>query len=312
MTRMRQPADTMRDQNGTKQGHSILAGRQEGGIAVLTRLPGAIARALLVVVLVVLPSAMLSTTSPDTVMIVTLIAICAAFFTLVEYTTECPSIIEFRSAPPFNRLRFVTLLVTVLALSFCMGDQTATSSFGKVFLIAGERLGASMDFPFSPVRLLVLMMPQNTDPAVLDNIRVAGGLSYIISLLSLSIFIILLRMKRWPKRYGTFNVWVNLPRFDPTAGGDVVARLNKDSSVNLMLGFLLPFLIPAVIKVVVLFGGSINLSDPQTLIWTVTAWAFLPASLLMRGVALSRVAQLIYKERKRAYLRAVEDGLLPA
>jgi len=155
------------------------------------------------------------------------------------------------------------------------------------------------------------MMPQGTSPELLDNLRVAGGLSYIISLLSITVFISLLRMKRWPKRYGTFNVWVNLPRFDPTAGGDVVARLNKDSSVNLVLGFLLPFLMPAFIKIVVALGGNIDLSDPQTLVWVVSIWAFLPASLLMRGVALSRVAQLIYKERKRAYMQAVEDGLLP-
>jgi hypothetical protein len=169
-----------------------------------------------------------------------------------------------------------------------------------------------MDFPFSPVRLLVMMMPNETSPDLIKSLRVAGGLSYMISLISIAVFIVMLRLKRWPKRYGTFNVYVNLPRFDPTAGGDVVARLNRDSTVNLVLGVLLPFLMPAFIKIMVIFGGSINLSDPQTLIWTVTAWAFLPASLVMRGVALSRVAQLIYKERKIAYMRAVEDGLLPA
>lgn len=312
MTRMRQAAHNVQHHNGTKQGQSTFAGREEGGFAVFNRLPGAIARALLVVVLVILPSAILSTTTSDTVMIVTLMAVCASFFTLVEYSTESPSIIEFRSAPPFNRVRFVALLLTVTTLSLCANEQANMSTAARFFQVIGERLGSAMDFPFSPVRLLVMMMPNETSPELIKDLRVAGGLSYMISLLSIAVFIVMLRLKRWPKRYGTFNVYVNLPRFDPTAGGDVVARLNRDSSVNLVLGFLLPFLMPAFIKVMVMFGGSINLSDPQTLIWTVTAWAFLPSSLVMRGVALNRVAQLIYKERKRAYQRAVEDGLLPA
>ncbi len=297
---------------GTKQGQSTSADREEGGYAVFNRLPGAIVRALLVVVLVILPSAILTTTTSDTVMIVTLMAMCASFFTLVEYSTESPSIIEFRSAPPFNRVRFVALLLTVVTLSICSNDQANISTAARFFQAMGERLGSAMDFPFSPVRLLVMMMPNETSPDLIQQLRVAGGLSYMISLLSIAVFIVMLRLKRWPKRYGTFNVYVNLPRFDPTAGGDVVARLNRDSTVNLVLGVLLPFLMPAFIKIMVIFGGSINLSDPQTLIWTVTAWAFLPASLVMRGVALSRVAQLIHKERKIAYMRAVEDGLLPA
>ena len=58
--------------------------------------------------------------------------------------------------------------------------------------------------------------------------------------------------------------------------------------------------------------GPFVLRDTHTTIWLVTAWAFLPASLLMRGVALNRVAGLIYKKRKRAYKKAVAEGMLPA
>jgi hypothetical protein len=47
-------------------------------------------------------------------------------------------------------------------------------------------------------------------------------------------------------------------------------------------------------------GTAINLDNPQTLIWTVSAWAFLPASILMRGVALSRVAQMIEVQRGKS------------
>jgi hypothetical protein len=279
---------------------------------VFSRLPGAIFRAMLVVLLVVTPSALMPLANEDGAMVVTLIAICAAFFTLVEYLGKSPSIVEFRDAPPFNRIRFTALLMTVLTLSFMLDESGTASIMTQFFQLIGEKIGTAMDFPFSPVRLLVLMMPTDTDPRLLNGLRTAGGLSYLISLISIAVFVTLLRLRRWPRRNGTFNVWINLPRFDPTAGGDVVARLNRDSGVNLILGFLLPFLIPAVIKVATLLGGTVYLNDPQTMVWMVTAWAFLPASMLMRGVALSRVAQLIYKQRKRAYAEAVANGMLPA
>jgi hypothetical protein len=302
----------MQGQNGTMARQSTATGRYEGENAVISRLPSALARAIFVVLLIVMPSLLLPMSGGDTSLTVTMIAFFAAVFTLVEYLAASPSVVEFRSAPPFNRVRFIALFVTVFLLSLMMSAPDSTDTFTRLFQVIGERVGASIDFPYSPVRLFLLMMPADTSIETLEAMRSAAGLSYLISLTSLAVFVILLRMRRWPKRYGSFNVWVNLPRFDPTAGGDVVDRLNRDSSVNLILGFLLPFMIPAITKLVFLFGGNLSLDDPQTLIWAVTAWAFLPASLLMRGVALSRVAQLIYIQRKKAYAKAVADGALPA
>jgi hypothetical protein len=134
-------------------------------------------------------------------------------------------------------------------------------------------------------------------------------LSYLIALFSIVWFIVLLRLQRWPRRGGAFNVWVNLPTFDPTAGGDVVKRLERDGRVNILLGFLLPFLVPAALKLLSSFGTPINLENPLTLIWTVTAWAFLPASILMRGVALTRVADMIQMQRVKARDRAASGAL---
>ena len=97
---------------------------------------------------------------------------------------------------------------------------------------------------------------------------------------------------------GTFNVWINLPTFDPTTGGDVVDRLTRDSRVNIVLGFLLPFAIPVMMKIASLSLTPVTLENPHTLIWTMAAWAFLPASLFMRGIAMGRVANMIAEKRK--------------
>jgi hypothetical protein len=60
---------------------------------------------------------------------------------------------------------------------------------------------------------------------------------------------------------------------------------------------------------VAVFAAPINLDNPHTLIWTVAAWAFLPASILMRGVALTRVADMIQMQRDKLRDRATAAAL---
>ena len=112
----------------------------------------------------------------------------------------------------------------------------------------------------------------------------------------------------WPVRNGAFNVWINLPTFDPTAGGDVVARLIRDSRINLILGGLLPFLMPVVAS----YGiGNLGISlgaSPITLVWMVTLSSVLPVSLLMRGMAMGRIAYMITERRKKLVRDMAEQG----
>lgn len=268
-------------------------------------------RAALVVLLIILPSAVLPGGTDDSTQIVALVAIFAALFATVEYTAASPSLVEFRDAPPFNRVRFSALFATVLCLSIIFRGYVAPSQLTDIFQRSGEYVGRTIDLPYSPVWLMVDMMPDTASDALKSRLRDAAGLSYLISLFSIIWFVVLLRLQHWPRRGGAFNVWVNLPTFDPTAGGDVVKRLYRDGRVNVILGFMLPFLIPLVIKLAAYLGSPIQFDNPQTLIWTVTAWAFLPASIMMRGVALSRVAQMIHLQRKKAYANAVSDEFSP-
>ena len=279
---------------------------------MVSRLPGAIARALLVVLLIVTPSVLVPDASSDAQQIVALVAIFAAILTLVEYASSYPGLVEFRDAPPFNRVRFGSLFATVLVLAIIMRGHTDPTTLTEFVTAVGTIIGHSIDFPYSPVRLVVLMMPDQTDAALVADVRTAAGISYLISLLSLTVFVMALGVNHWPTRSGAFNVWVNLPTFDPTAGGDVVERLNRDARINIALGFLLPFLTPAVIKAAASIFGSVALDNPQTLIWTVAAWAFLPGSLFMRGIAMGRIAGMIEDKRRQNLAAAHRNGLLPA
>ncbi|MEL7211438.1 MAG: hypothetical protein AAGK92_02175 [Pseudomonadota bacterium] len=279
---------------------------------MVSRLPGAIARALLVVLLIVTPSMLLPGASSDAQQIVALVAIFAAVLTLVEYASSYPGLVEFRDAPPFNRVRFGSLFATVLLLTVIMRGHSDPTTMTEFVTAVGTIIGHSIDFPYSPVRLVVLMMPDQADAALIADVRTAAGLSYLISLLSLTVFVMALGVNRWPTRSGAFNVWVNLPTFDPTAGGDVVERLNRDARINIALGFLLPFLIPAIVKLASNIFDPVSMANPHTLIWTMTAWAFLPASLFMRGIAMGRVASMIEEKRKRTYAQAQKEQLQTA
>ncbi|WP_267139951.1 hypothetical protein [Anianabacter salinae] len=278
---------------------------------MITRLTGALVRAILMVLLVVMPSFALPGVTSDTMQIVALVAIFAAGLIIFEYGSVYPGLIEFRDAPPFNRIRFVSLLSTVFVLTLISRNSMDPTALGSFFQAFGYKMAGIFDFPYSPVRLVVLMLPENTSYALVQQLRIAAAIAYVISLLSLALFYYVIRMRRWPVHSGTFNVWVNLPTFDPTVGGDIVNRLTRDARFNIVLGFLMPFFVPAMTKAAGSLFGVIAMDNPQTMIWIVAAWAFLPASLFMRGLAMSRIAALI-EAKRRMNAQATGAMLQPA
>lgn len=288
-----------------KAWHRITSVHFEGGAAVFSRLTGALVRAFLVMVLVATPSILLPGVTADGKQMVALIALFAGGLTFVEYNSTYPGLIEFRDAAPYNRTRFMMLFCMVFFLSIMSRSMNDPSTLTRLIEALSILVGRAMDFPYSPVRLAKLVLGEDSPEGLVYALRNAAGMAYLISILSLATFAILLRHYRWPSQNGAFNVWVNLPTFDPTAGGDVVMRLERDARINLALGFLLPFLIPAFLKLGGMGIGTFSLSSPQTLVWVMTAWAFLPASLFMRGIAMGRIAGMIREKRSRDASREV-------
>lgn len=272
----------------------------------------ALVRAGLVALLVATPSLLLPSVSSHTAQLVMVLAILASLMTFIEYYGRYPSIVEFRFAPPFNRLKFVGLALTILLLTLILRGEAHPTELTMSLTLLGEGLGHALDFPYSPVRLVVLMLPADASPELVSAVRTAAGLAYTVSIVMLFVFITCVRFLGWPMRNGAFNVWVNLPLFDPTGGGDVLYRLKRDAGLNIVLGSLLPFLIPAAVKAASDLIDPISIANSQTLIWTMSAWAFLPASMLMRGIAMSRIADMIEEKRKRAYARAESEALQQA
>jgi len=236
---------------------------------------GAATRGLLVALLIATPALLLPGADAESSQITVLLACIASILTFMEYNSRQPSIVEFRDAPPFNRLRFISLLFTIVVLSLIARGQAAPTLLTGALTSLGVILGNALDFPYSPVRLVVLIMPADAPYEAVNLIRTAAGLAYLVSLIALATF-----------------------------GGDVLYRLQRDARINIALGFLLPFIIPAVVKATADLLDPISLSNPQTMIWTISAWAFLPASMIMRGIAMGRVAEMIHDKRRRAYAEA--------
>jgi hypothetical protein len=263
----------------------------------LNRATGAAVRAFLVMILIVLPSVILPGIGTDTKQIVALMALFAGTLVFVEYNAVYPSLVEFRDGAPFNRIRYLMLFAIVLFLSVIVADREDPTAVSGLFHALGVIVGEALDFPYSPVRLATYMLSEAATAQQVADVRTTAGTAYLISLVSLAVFVVVLKIAGWPSTKSAFNVWTNLPTFEPTAGGDVVDRLDRDARVNLAVGFLLPFVVPALIAV---FSSGLPpsvVASPQTLIWSIAAWAFLPASLLMRGVAMARIADMIRTKR---------------
>lgn len=282
-----------------------------GTKAVISHATGVIARAFLVVLLIATPSLLLPTVSSDVAQVVALAAILAAGLVIFEYTATYPGLIEFRDAPPFNRIRFGAMFISVFLVSVICRSQIDPNVPNSFVAAVGMLMGHVMDFPYSPVHLFLLMLPDDTPGQTVNITRSAAGLAYVVSIASIAAFSIVLRLYNWPLRNGNFNVWVNLPTFDPTTGGDVVERLLRAARVNLLLGFLLPFLFPAGVTFLTSMVDTLTFENSHTLIWTVTAWALLPASLFMRGIAVQRIAHLICEQRRQTEAFIADTGLQP-
>lgn len=287
------------------------ASRSEGERAVVSRLSGALLRAILVMALVAMPSAMVPGVTDDAQQMAALVALFAGALTFVEYNAVYPGLIEFRDAPPFNRTRFGLLAATVLILCVVERGKAEPSAMTQFLDAVGTLVGWAMDFPYSPVHLATLMLTDGATSEQIASVRTAAGVAYLVALVTLVWFFSIMRLGSWPSRRAVFNVWVNLPTFDPTVGADVIRRLDRDARINVTLGFLLPFIIPTVVKLGTSGLDPLTLTAPQTLVWAMATWSFLPASLFMRGIAMARVAEMIRAKRRAA---ALDDHgmMLPA
>lgn len=278
---------------------------------MLSKFVGAFLRAAIVVLVVSMPSLVLPGTTPEGAELVVLLALVLAAFTAIEYSSSYPALIEFRDAPPFNRLRLLSLTLILFVLSMVASgvhDSSLVLGLNAIGLLFGQVL----EYPGSPLAAVIHHLPTQSPFMTPVQVKVMAGLAIFITLSALSIFAILLRTQKWPDPGRAFNVWINLPTFDPTAGGDVINRLIRDARVNAILGFTITFILPTAGLMISDHLGIRILTSSHGLVWGIALWMFLPLSLFMRALAMARIAAMIRVHRARLTAGINMDGAQPA
>ncbi|MEM9012999.1 MAG: hypothetical protein AAGE18_17380 [Pseudomonadota bacterium] len=263
----------------------------------MSRLLGAVSRGFLVIVVLSAPAFLLPSVSQAAQEISLVIGGLAALFTIFEYASSHPGLVDFRFAPPYNRSRFFALAAIVLLLTFYCRAIAGPAPETSPILELANRAAAVLDQPLSPVRMAVGFVGEGESPRFQEVIRQATALAHLVALIAVLMFGLTLWIFRWPTGRAKFNLWVNLPTFAPSTGRDVERRLKRDGLANILVGLALPYVI------VLLATRSGGWFDPrvlvnfQPLIWGVTFWAFIPAALVIRGAALLKVGWLVQKSR---------------
>lgn len=264
---------------------------------MIARLTGAAIRAILVVLVIISPAFLLPGVSVASQEISLIVAGIAAAFTVFEYASTHPGLIDFRFAPPYNRARFIGFSVQVLCLVFLARAIEGQDSFSPQLIAFADQAIVSLDFPLSPVRIARATIAADADPAFELLISRGAAVSFIVTFVSMLFFAALLWLFHWPVGRRDFNLWINLPTFEPGYGRDVERRLHRDGVINVLSGLAFLYLLPVMLSSA---GGWFDpsvLANYQSFVWGLTFWAFGAGSLVIRGAAVLKVAYLVRRTR---------------
>lgn len=251
---------------------------------------GAAARALLVAGVITAPSLFVrapwATGGPE---LSFLVGAAAGLMVLFEYAARTPALVDFRFAPPLNRLRF-----GVFALA--LATATATVSWP-----GAERLGLAladaMAGPLSPVELAAWALTRDAAHAPDPALRAAGALTLTVSAAALVAAAATIWFGRWPGDPARFNRWMNLPTFEPVDEAEAPNRLAAQGRLGLLIGLALPAALTGLGAAASRLFAADVFDSPLAQVWAATIWAGVPAWVLLWAVALLKLARVA---RRRA------------
>ena len=263
-------------------------------------MPGALARGMFVAALVMLPALVIPGIAPETANLAVLLALFAAVLTAYEYSSPYPGLLEFRFGAPYNRTRFFYVVSIALLMAVLQRHGTDPGPFTGLVAGAAAACGALLAQAPSPVALLAASLPEGVTAAERALVRDGAALALVMAVMLLAGFAGATRLGLWPHGARPFNLWINLPTFEPTAGRiDVVTRLRRQAALNMGAGLALPFLLPGVVLASTILMQPVSLTSPLGYVWGIVLWAYVPVALMMRGMAMARVARLIEDRRAR-------------
>jgi hypothetical protein len=253
--------------------------------------PGAALRALLVAAVATAPS-LLAEPAPGAAgpELSFLVGAAAGLIVLFEYAARTPALVDFRFAPPLNRMRFGV---------FCLALAAATAA---VAWPAAEALGATlaraMTGALSPVDLAAWAVTRGSAPGPDPALRAAGALALTLAVAGLAASAAWIWFGPWPGDPERFNRWMNLPTFEPAEEADAPARLARHGRLAALTGLALPVALTGLGAAATRLFAADLFAAPLAQIWAAAIWAGLPACVLLRAVALLKLARMARREER--------------
>lgn len=261
---------------------------------MLNRVIGAVFRAAVVIFIIALPSFILPNTTLNARELSLIAGGVVAAFTIFEYAAKSPGFVDFRFAPPYNRMRVGIIACELLLVAFYYRDL----ALGGPMVEFGARFAVLAELPGSPVRMTLAMFTDTLTPGQLSRLGIVMSLAMVTAIGLSIIFALLLWVSRWPVDRVGFNLWVNMPNFEPTEVGKTERRLYRDGILNILFAPLVLFVAPFVLLLASNTLGSDLLREPQSVIWLATLWAFVPASLIIRGAAILKIHRILRRAKQ--------------
>ncbi|MGR3722743.1 hypothetical protein LGT41_0003820 [Abyssibius alkaniclasticus] len=261
---------------------------------MLNRLIGAVFRAAVVIFIIALPAFILPNTTLNARELSLIAGGVVAAFTIFEYAAKSPGFVDFRFAPPYNRMRVAIIATELLLIAFYFRDLT----LGGPMVEFGAKFAFLAEMPGSPVRMTLEMFADTLTPGQLSRLGVVMSLAMVTAIGLSVVFAALLWLSRWPVDRAGFNLWVNMPNFEPSEVGKTERRLYRDGMLNIIFAPLVLYAAPYVLPLASNTLGSNLLREPQSVIWLATLWAFVPASLIIRGAAILKINRILRQAKQ--------------
>ena len=176
-----------RDLSGTRAVHRTRPGHCEGSGSDFSACRRRL-RAILVVMLIATPGLMLPATSDDAAQIVTLVAIFAAALVIFEYPSSYPGLIEFRRRTAVQPDPVPVPLRDGLPARHDYARPGRADEPDHARRGRGPPVGHVIDFPYSPVRLVVLMLPPDATVEQIEARPVPAGVGLSHFVITLALF----------------------------------------------------------------------------------------------------------------------------
>ncbi len=256
---------------------------------MILRLTGAAVRAVCVAILVMLPAILLPQVTQSVVEYTRIFATIMAIFVLYEYGFPTSTIIEFRFAAPYNRIKYLLLFALVVAPSLMVSAALNGQEFNGILSVIATKGFALLDFPFSPVLIVADTFSEN-DTALGAVLARAIALNLVLVFACTLAFCVAVFSNLWRFGGGGFNMWLNMPTYKSYEKNSLQERLSNSAFASVLIACLIPLFGPTLADVAMTFFTFDGKITPIVMVWSIAVWTFLPAMFLMRAAALVKIS----------------------